>query len=58
MAKKNKGPGIQAAAGLIRYFDEEEDQAPKIPPTAIMVASAVVAVAVLVIHTMFKLKGA
>ncbi|MDP6098800.1 MAG: hypothetical protein QF831_00070 [Candidatus Thalassarchaeaceae archaeon] len=25
--KKSKGPNIQQAAGLIRYFDEESDEA-------------------------------
>lgn len=31
MAKK-KGDGFQSAAGLIRYFDSEDDKAPKINP--------------------------
>jgi len=31
MAKK-KGEGFHSAAGLIRYFDEEDEKAPKINP--------------------------
>lgn len=31
MAKK-KGDGFQSAAGLIRYFDQEDDKAMKINP--------------------------
>jgi preprotein translocase subunit Sec61beta len=34
MAKKDSG-GIQQAAGLIRYFDEESEDAWKITPTQI-----------------------
>jgi len=31
MAQK-KGAGFQSGAGLIRYFDSEDDKAPKIDP--------------------------
>ena len=55
MAQKTKGPGIQSAAGLMRYFDEEEDSAIKIPPTAILVASAIIAVIAIAIHKIYKL---
>ncbi len=37
MAKKD-GSGIQQAAGLIRYFDEESEDAWKITPTQIYLA--------------------
>ncbi len=37
MAKKDGG-GIQQAAGLIRYFDEESEDAWKITPTQIYMA--------------------
>ena len=32
MAKKSEGSGIQQAAGLIRYFDEESEESMKISP--------------------------
>ena len=38
MAKKSEGSGIQQAAGLIRYFDEESEDAWKITPTQIYLA--------------------
>lgn len=37
MAKDKKGSGFQSAAGLIRYFDAEDETALKIPPWAIVV---------------------
>lgn len=46
MAQKQKGPGIQAAAGLIRYYDDEEDSSLKMPPSVVLVFSAIVGVAV------------
>jgi preprotein translocase subunit Sec61beta len=36
MAKEKKGAGFQSAAGLIRYFDAEDETALKIPPYAII----------------------
>ena len=39
--KKEKGSGIQQAAGLIRYFDEESEDAWKISKTHVYVACLV-----------------
>ena len=36
--KKNDGSGIQQAAGLIRYFDEESEDALQIPKSAVYAA--------------------
>jgi preprotein translocase subunit Sec61beta len=36
MAKEKKGSGFQSAAGLIRYFDAEDETALKIPAWAVM----------------------
>ena len=36
--KKEKGSGIQQAAGLIRYFDEESEDAWKISKTQVYIA--------------------
>ena len=47
MAKQNKGPGIQSAAGLIRYFDAEEDTNIKIAPTAVVIFSVLVGLGVI-----------
>lgn len=50
MAKDKKGDGFQSAAGLIRYFDSEDDKAPKINPYAVFG----VAVAIIVIIEILK----
>lgn len=45
MVSNKKGQGFQSAAGLIRYFDEEDDRSPKIPPWLVVtlcIGSAVV----------------
>jgi len=34
--RSEKGQGFQAAAGLMRYFDAEDDRAVKIPPQGVM----------------------
>ena len=39
--KKSDGSGIQQAAGLIRYFDEESEDAWKISKTQVYVACLV-----------------
>jgi preprotein translocase subunit Sec61beta len=38
---KNKS-GFQSAAGLIRYFDSEDEKAPKINPYFVLIACIVV----------------
>jgi preprotein translocase subunit Sec61beta len=53
VAQKNKGPGIQSAAGLIRYYDTEEDTNIKIPPVFILILSAVVALVALIIRATY-----
>ncbi len=49
-----KGEGFQSAAGLIRYFDAEDEKAIKIPPQAVfllcVVTTAIVGLASLFIH--------
>lgn len=54
MAKKSQGPGIQSAAGLIRYFDAEEKSAFKIAPAAVLVLAAVVGVLVIVARVFWE----
>ena len=39
MAKQEKGTGFQQAAGLIRYFDAEEETAIKIDARLVLVAA-------------------
>ncbi|HEX2065661.1 MAG TPA: preprotein translocase subunit Sec61beta [Candidatus Thermoplasmatota archaeon] len=55
MAQKQKGPGIQQAAGLIRYYDTEEDSSIKIAPSAVLVFSALVGVGVVCMKIFWEL---
>ena len=43
MAKKNDGGGIQQAAGLIRYFDEESEHAWRITKLQVYAACIILA---------------
>ncbi len=55
MAKKNQGPGIQSAAGLIRYYDSEEESSVKISPMVVMVFSAIVGIGAVCLRVFWKL---
>ena len=46
MAKEKKGGGIQQAAGLIRYFDEESEDAIQISKTMSYVACLVFSITI------------
>lgn len=54
MAKKSQGPGIQSAAGLIRYFDSEEKDNIKIPPAAVLILSVVVGATVILMRAFWE----
>ena len=45
MAQKNKGPGIQSAAGLIRHYDDEEESSFKGAPSVVLVLAGLTGVA-------------
>tara|TARA_Y100001970_G_scaffold224083_1_gene276080 strand:- start:7394 stop:7591 length:198 start_codon:yes stop_codon:yes gene_type:complete len=50
MAKDKKGSGIQQAAGLIRYFDEESEDAIQISKGMIYTACFVFSIAIYLQH--------
>ena len=50
MAKEKKGSGIQQAAGLIRYFDEESEDAIQISKGIVYAACVVFSVAIYLQH--------
>jgi preprotein translocase subunit Sec61beta len=54
MAKTTKGPGIQSAAGLIRYFDAEEETSLKIAPGVVLVISALVGLGVILMRMFWE----
>lgn len=41
---KEEGGGFQEAAGLVRYFDEEEDSALHMDPRAVLAACFLIAI--------------
>ncbi|MEK6985901.1 MAG: preprotein translocase subunit Sec61beta [Candidatus Thermoplasmatota archaeon] len=55
MAKKTQGPGIQSAAGLIRYFDSDEDTNIKMRPSFVLFFSAAVGIAAVCVRIFWKL---
>jgi len=53
MAKNKKGEGFHSAAGLIRYFDSEDDKALKLNPWVVVGICIGVSVFVLVIGVLY-----
>lgn len=53
MPKQKKGEGFHSAAGLIRYFDSEDEKALKINPWFVVAMCITVSVVVLVLGTMY-----
>ncbi|HUR25219.1 MAG TPA: preprotein translocase subunit Sec61beta [Candidatus Thermoplasmatota archaeon] len=54
MAKTTKGPGIQSAAGLIRYFDAEEDSNIKVAPIAVLIFGVLTGVGVILMRVFWE----
>ncbi len=46
MARESRRTGFQSAAGLIRYFEEEESKGPKLDPKLIIYFAIALAVVV------------
>jgi preprotein translocase subunit Sec61beta len=44
---RDKDSGFHSAAGLIRYFDQEDEKALKVPPTAVVFLCIVISAIVL-----------
>lgn len=56
MAKQSKNAGFQQSAGLIRYFDAEEETALHIDPRFVLVAAFGIAVVILAIAIVWPLR--
>ena len=54
MAKK-EGSGIQQQAGLIRYFDTENDKALKVSPKLVVGLAVGVSILVILLHTFYPM---
>lgn len=55
MASKKKSEGFQSAAGLIRYFDTEDDKSIKINPYAVIIAGIALSIAVILLQTLWPM---
>jgi len=53
MAKSKKGEGFHSAAGLIRYFDSEDDKALKVNPWFVVAMCIVASVVVMVMGSLY-----
>jgi preprotein translocase subunit Sec61beta len=53
MPKSKKGEGFHSAAGLIRYFDQEDDKALKVNPWIVVGLCVGVSVLVLVLGALY-----
>ena len=51
MAKKESSGGFQSAAGLMRYFDSENDKALKIGPRVVIGIAIVTILVVILLNT-------
>ncbi len=54
MAKQTKGPGIQSAAGLIRYYDAEETSSFKIPPMVVIIFGILAGLATILMRVFWE----
>lgn len=53
MPKDKRQEGFHSAAGLIRYFDSEDEKAIKIPPWAVVAMAVATAVGIFVISQLW-----
>ena len=53
MAKNKKNEGFHSAAGLIRYFDSEDDKALKVNPWVVVGLCVGVSALVLILGTLY-----
>ena len=54
MAKKESS-GIQQQAGLVRYFDTENDKALKVSPKIVVGIAIGVSIAIIILHTFYPM---
>ncbi len=53
MPKEKKGEGFHSAAGLIRYFDQEDEKALKVNPWVVVGLCVVISAVVLVLGAFY-----
>ena len=55
MAKENKGESFSSSAGLMRYFDSEDDKGIKIGPKVVIATAIAFTVLILVLPVFFPM---
>ena len=55
MDKENKGESFSSSAGLMRYFDSEDDKGIKIGPKVVIAAAIAFTVLILVLPVFFPM---
>ena len=55
MAKENKGESFSSSAGLMRYFDSEDDKGIQIGPKVVIAAAIAFTVLILVLPVFFPM---
>ena len=55
MAKENKGESFSSSAGLMRYFDSEDDKGIKVGPKTVIAIAIAFTVLVLVLPVFFPM---
>ncbi len=53
MPKDKKGEGFHSAAGLIRYFDQEDEKALKVNPWLVVGLSVVISTVILILGVVY-----
>jgi len=53
MPKNKKGEGFHSAAGLIRYFDSEDDKALKVNPWAVVAMCVAISAIVIILGILY-----
>ncbi|MBS1263608.1 MAG: hypothetical protein MAG715_00791 [Methanonatronarchaeales archaeon] len=48
-----EGSGLQSSAGLLRYFEDEDSQAPRMSPRGLVVGAAVLGLVVLSLNAYY-----
>ena len=51
MAKKDSSGGFQSSAGLMRYFDSENDKSPKVSPRVVIALAIGAIITVILLNT-------
>lgn len=52
MSKGNQGGGLMSSAGLVRYFDSEDRNAPRINPRTVVAFGALFGIFIIILNVL------